>query len=64
MSKKGAFFVYLFISVFFIASYSYVDAILTNSTDVTFLIQTSTRIIWGGGALTSLILGVIQLGRK
>lgn len=57
MSKKGLMFVYLMISVMFIASFSLVDALLSSSGDVNTLIQTGVRIIWGGGALLSLGLG-------
>lgn len=64
MSRKGVFFVYMMFSLFFIASFSYVDALLSDSTTVNTLIQIGVRIIWMGGAVMSLIIGVIQLGRK
>jgi hypothetical protein len=43
--------VYMFVALFFLASYSYVDAYLTNGTDVDTLVQVSVRLIWAGGCI-------------
>lgn len=54
----------LFLSVFFIGSYSTMEAMLSTATNPQILISVLMKIVWSGGAVMCAILGTYYALKK